>query len=170
MATHSSVLAWRIPWTEEPGRLSPGVSKSQTWLKQLGTHTHTLSWLPFSLKSKMGFFVPRTFVGKMKKKPNFLTQCNCPYICNISRGVQTKVPEQQEMETQNCRMPLAGSTVPPPGHRRSSPLQAIFVKAAAAAAMSLQSCRTLCDPIDSSPPGSPVPGILQARPLEWVAM
>ena len=42
--------------------------------------------------------------------------------------------------------------------------------AAAAAAKSLQSCLTLCDPIDSSPPGSPVPGILQARTLEWVAI
>ena len=42
--------------------------------------------------------------------------------------------------------------------------------AAAAAAKSLQSCPTLCDPIDSSPPGSPVPGILQARTLEWVAI
>ena len=41
---------------------------------------------------------------------------------------------------------------------------------AAAAAKSLQSCLTLCDPIDSSPPGSPVPGILQARILEWVAI
>ena len=35
---------------------------------------------------------------------------------------------------------------------------------------SLQSCLTLCDPIDGSPPGSPVPGILQARTLEWVAI
>ena len=42
--------------------------------------------------------------------------------------------------------------------------------AAAAAAKSLQSCLTLCDPIDSSPPGSPIPGILQARTLEWVAI
>ena len=42
--------------------------------------------------------------------------------------------------------------------------------AAAATAKSLQSCPTLCDPIDSSPPGSPVPGILQARTLEWVAI
>ena len=42
--------------------------------------------------------------------------------------------------------------------------------AAAAAAMSLQSCPTLCDPIEGSPPGSPVPGILQARTLEWVAI
>ena len=38
-----------------------------------------------------------------------------------------------------------------------------------AAAKSLQSCPTLCDPIDGSPPGSPIPGILQARTLEWVA-
>ena len=41
---------------------------------------------------------------------------------------------------------------------------------AAAAAKSLQSCPTLCHPRDSSPPGSPVPGILQARTLEWVAI
>ena len=39
--------------------------------------------------------------------------------------------------------------------------------AAAAAAKSLQSCPTLCDPTDGGPPGSPVPGILQARTLEW---
>ena len=44
------------------------------------------------------------------------------------------------------------------------------IAAAAAAAKSLQSCPTLCDPIDGSPPGSPVPGILQARTLEWVAI
>ena len=40
----------------------------------------------------------------------------------------------------------------------------------AAAAKSLQSCLTLCDPIDGSPPGSATPGILQARTLEWVAI
>ena len=49
--------------------------------------------------------------------------------------------------------------------------KAIYPKThAAAAAKLLQSCPTLCDPIDGSPPGSPVPGILQARTLEWVAM
>ena len=42
--------------------------------------------------------------------------------------------------------------------------------AAAAAAKSLQLCPTLCNPIDGSPPGSPIPGILQARTLEWVAI
>ena len=41
---------------------------------------------------------------------------------------------------------------------------------AATAAKSLQSCPTLCNPIDGSPPGSPVPGILQARTLEWVVI
>ena len=42
--------------------------------------------------------------------------------------------------------------------------------AAAAAAVSIQSCPTLCDPIDGRPPGSPVPGILQTRTLEWVSI
>ena len=50
--------------------------------------------------------------------------------------------------------------------RCSTPL----VIAAAAAAESRQSCPTLCDPIDGSPPGSAVPGILEARTLEWVAI
>ena len=47
---------------------------------------------------------------------------------------------------------------------------ALAAAAAAAAAKSLQSCLALYNPIDSSPPGSPVPGILQARTLEWVAI
>ena len=46
----------------------------------------------------------------------------------------------------------------------------IGAAAAAAAAKSLQLCPTLCDPIDGSPPGSPVSGILQARTVEWVAI
>ena len=46
----------------------------------------------------------------------------------------------------------------------------IYMYPAAAAAKSLQSCLTLCDPIDGSPPGSPVPGMLQERTLEWVAI
>ena len=45
-----------------------------------------------------------------------------------------------------------------------------FFAVTAASAKSLQSCPTLCDPIDGSPTGSPVPGILQARTLEWVAI
>ena len=50
------------------------------------------------------------------------------------------------------------------------PFLVLSVAAAAAAAKSLQSCPTLCDPIDGSPLGSAIPGILQARTLEWVAI
>ena len=50
------------------------------------------------------------------------------------------------------------------------PLKRASSKNAATAARSLQSCRTLCDPINGSPPGSPISGILQARTLEWVAI
>ena len=63
-------------------------------------------------------------------------------------------------------------TYTPEKTSRDSMSSATFVphSAAAAAAKSLQSCLTLCDPIDGSPPGSPIPGILQARTLEWVAI
>ena len=56
------------------------------------------------------------------------------------------------------------------GDGKCSPLVRFAAAAAAAAAKSLQSCPTLCDPIDGGPPGSPIPGILQERTLEWVAI
>ena len=66
-------------------------------------------------------------------------------------GLEVEKPEMSEGPTATCT-------------------QMLCVGAVAAAAKSLQSCLTLCDPIDGSPPGSPVPGILQARTLEWVAV
>ena len=66
-----------------------------------------------------------------------------------------------------------GITVPWPGIEPGSQQQKPRIPttaAAAAAAKLLQSCPTLCDPIDGSPPGSAVPGILQGRTLEWVAI
>ena len=81
MASHSSILAWEIPWMEKPGGLQSKGLQSRTWLSDE-------------------------------------TIATCMY----------------------------------------------------AAAKSLQSCPTLCDPIDRSPPGPTVPGILQARTLEWVAI
>ena len=63
--------------------------------------------------------------------------------------------------------------VPPPETEPTPPALAVWNLnpwTAAAAARSLQSCPTLCDPIDGSPPGSPVPGTLQARVLEWGAI
>ena len=53
---------------------------------------------------------------------------------------------------------------------KNSQVSSVIKHPAAAAAKSLQSCLTRCDPVDSSPPGSPIPGILQARTLEWVAI
>ena len=67
--------------------------------------------------------------------------------------------------SQWCHPDISSSVVP-----FSSCPHSLPATAAAAAAKSLQSCPTLCDPIDSSPPGSPVPGILQARTLEWVTI
>ena len=94
MAIHSSIPAWRIPWTEEIGGVLclwvHGVAKSWTQLSDFHSFTHSLTHFAAA--------------------------------------------------------------------------------AAAAAAKSLQSCPTLCDPTDGSPPGSPIPGILQAKTLEWVAI
>ena len=81
------------------------------------------------------------------------------------------VQETQEMGS----IPESGRS---PGKGNDNPFQCSFMKNlmdrgawwAAAAAKSLQSCLTLCDPIDGSPSYSPVPGILQARTLEWVAV
>ena len=96
MATDSSILAWKIPWTEEPGGpQAMGVTKASDTTQRLNNNHH-------------------------KKR------------------------ELAQTHTRTC--------------------------AAAAAAKSLQSCPTLCDPRVSSPPGFPVPGILQARTLEWVAI
>ena len=71
------------------------------------------------------------------------------------------------IEAETCRMDLwtqGGGVTDRPTERVA------LTYTAAATAKSLQSCLTLCDPRDSSPPGSPVPGILQARTLEWVAI
>ena len=65
--------------------------------------------------------------------------------------------------------PIFLFSLQPFGYERDASVVEYWV-AAAAAAKSLQSCPTLCNPGDSSPPGFPVPGILQARTLEWVAI
>ena len=70
----------------------------------------------------------------------------------------------EEAEEPEIKLPTSdGSSKKQESSRKTS-------AAAAAAAKSLQSCLTLCDPIEGSPPGSPIPGILQAKTLEWVAI
>ena len=92
-STHSSILAWRIPWTEKPGGLQC------IWLHRVG------------------------------HDPSELADTHTSPIFTVNSAYT-----------------------------------------AAAAAKSLQSCPTLCDPIDGSRPGSAIPGILQARILEWVVI
>ena len=89
-------------------------------------------------------------------------------------------PLEKEMATHSCILAWEVPWTGEPGRLQSMGLQRVRHDLAteyaehspsiAAAAKSLQSCPTLCDPIDGSPPGSPVPGILQARTLEWVAI
>ena len=116
MATHSGILAWRIPWTEEPGRLQSTGSQRVR---------HSMRGLTFRSLIHFKFI----FVHGVRKCSNFVL---------LRVAVQFT--------------------------------QHHLLEAAAAAAKSLQSCPTLWDPIDSSLPGSTVPGILQARTLEWVAI
>ena len=112
-AVHSNTLAWKIPWTEEPGRLQTMGLQSRT----------QLSDFTFTLKVCSEHLIPfKIFPLSFWPGFSFLSWHGC------------------------------------------------LAAAAAAAAKSLQSCPTLCDPIDGSPLGSSVPGILQARVLEWVAI
>ena len=76
----------------------------------------------------------------------------------------------QEMQAATKSWKRQGTDSPPGPPKGMQPLISVEWTAAAAAAKSLQSCPTLWDPIDGSPPGSPIPGILQARTLEWVAI
>ena len=90
--------------------------------------------------------------------------CQAPLSVGFSR--------QEYWSGLPCPPPPAD--IPDPGIKPTSlmspELAGRFFTTAATAAKSLQSCLTLCDPIDGSPPGSTVPGILQARTLEWVAI
>ena len=83
------------------------------------------------------------------------------------------LPNAQDSEEEDGETPKAsGSALSPAraeGFQEEESTGEVWTQAAAAA-KSLQSHLTLCDPIDGSPPGSPIPGILQARTLEWVAI
>ena len=90
----------------------------------------------------------------------------------VGEGFSLRQLENRTLQSSDCNFKAVSPRVKkfflPCGPLGSDYTRACWV--AAAAAKSLQSCPTLCDPIDGSPPGSPVPGILQARSLEWVAI
>ena len=93
-------------------------------------------------------------------------------LCVCYTHIHTCNTQSQIIMHPKAKLKSAQSTDKPNEFKRQNSSQASKMKLlyrVAAAAKSLQSCPTLCDPTDGSPPGSPVPGILQARTLEWVA-
>ena len=130
MATHSSILGWKISWTEEFGRLQFMGSQrvGHDWATSLYFILHVLC--------------------------SFIT---CVGSCDhhLSQGSE---------QFHHYIVPSCGPFIVTHTSTPYSFLDSV------AAAKSLQSCPTLCDPIDGSPPGSPVPGILQARTPERVAI
>ena len=106
------------------------------------------------------------------KEPSLVKLCSClSSIRCLTTMLILQLAEEKEGKGRYLfliRMRLENYT----HHLHFIPLVRFLVMwaAAVAAAKSFQSCPTLCDPIDGSPPGSPVPGILQARTLEWVAI
>ena len=110
---------------------------------------------------------------------------SCPPLCNPMNRSMPGLPVHHQLPEFTQTHVHRFCDAIQPSHPLSSPFppspnpsqhQSLFQwvnsshEVAAAAAKSLQSCPTLCDPIDGSPSGSPVPGILQARTLEWVAI
>ena len=139
MAIHSRALAWRIPWTEELGRLQTMGSKRVGHDWATNTHTQTSPKLN-------GRMVGCRHKNRIPTEPLDSGSSKKDYMWEGCAGGRS------------CGWGKVGS---------------VCVKQAvctAAAAKSLQSCPSLCDPVDCSPPGSAVPGILQTRTLEWVAI
>ena len=126
-----------------------------------------------------------TKIKKSKNRWNFRTTNMCNVLSHsvVSDSLQTmdcSPPGSSAIESSGQEnwsglpFPSPGD-LPDPGIEPGSPTSptlagGFFTTGNAAAAKALQSCLTLCDPIDGSPPGSPVPGILQARTLQWVAI
>ena len=138
MAPHSSTLAWKILWTEKPGRLpSMGLLRvGHDWATSLSLLTLFRHCYP-DFSSILMTVTMNALSDQFPDTYSFVW--NIFFCFFIFWVILEKVI--------------------------SAPYKGV-----AAAAKSLQSCPTLCNPIDSSPPGSAVPGILQTRTLEWVAI
>ena len=164
MAPHSSTLAWKIPWMEEPGRLQSMGSRSWARLsnftftfhfhaleKEVATHCSVLAWRIPGTEEPGGLLS----MGSHRVRHDWSDLAAADSILksrDITLPTKVRLVKAMVFPVVMCK------------------LCELDNKKAAAAAKSLQSCPTLCDPIDGSPPGSPVPGILQARTPEWVAI
>ena len=107
----------------------------------------------------------------------FSSAQSCPTLCDAMNHSMPGLPVHHQLpEFTQTHVHRVGDAIQPshslssPSPPAPNPSQHQGLLSLAAAAKSLQLCPTLCDPIDGSPPGSPIPGILQARTLEWVAI
>ena len=153
MATHSCVLAWRIPGTAEPGgRLSMGSHRVRHDCSDSAAAAAAFTLLFFPIKEHRR-------ASQVALWQRIHLQCRRhgfdPWI--------RKIPWRRKWQPN----PVVFLENP---MDREAWQATVHRVTAAVAAKTLQSCPTLRDPIDGSPPGSPVPRILQARTLEWVAI
>ena len=146
-ATHSSILAW--------------VTKSRTWLSDFHFHFHFLYLFIFG--------------ERRNRFSNLMKHLNLFIPCWLLLGNQTIFCLSSSFPVISCWRLAIGDNIEhfPTTSVKATDSEAVACLSsyhAAAVAKSLHSCPTLCDPIDGSPPGSPIPGILQARTLEWIAI
>ena len=135
----------------------------------------TLTWLPLNRNGQpFQHSLPLVFCTHLHASQN---PCLCPQTCRVHSHLLLFTPHNCPASilllslfcpAQSCLPSKSASSWKPswitPAYNAQSSL------GAAAAAKLLQLCPTLCNPIDGSPPGSPIPGILKARTLEWVAI
>ena len=135
----------------------------------------TLSWLPLNRNGQpFQRSLPLVFCTHLYASQS---PCLCPQTCRVHSHLLLSTPHNCPASilllslfrpAQSCLPSKSTSSLNPswitPAYNAQSSL------GAAAAAKLLPSCPTLCDPVDGSPPGSPIPGIIQARTLEWVAI
>ena len=155
-----------------------GVAQSQTWLKQLSSSSsnRVLEWpqrRPGLQGERPDDFFPHlppntTFQksGREKCFPEKRERERCGNHFTVCQDTNSRRTSLAVQWLRLCASNAKGSNWSLVGELRCHMLHA----AAAASARLLQSCLTLCNPIDRSPPGSPIPGILQARILEWDAI
>ena len=155
-------------WSQSPKSLRQVVNSACVWVfafSHLFGVISTCCWHSFLLwyaSPQMGFWLSACVC------PN---RFSCVWLFVTLWVVAHQAPLSMGFSRQEywSRLPCPPpGDLPDPGIEPASLTSPAFP--AAAAAESLQSCPTLCDPRDGSPPGSPIPGILQARTLEWVAI
>ena len=161
MAPHSSILAWKIPWMEEPGRLqsmgSQRVGHDWSDLAAAMLTMHGINNTVFHLLNSFilyGFFSSHVWMWELDYKGIWVPKNWCFWTVVLEKTLESPL---------NCKEPQVV-------YLKGDQSWVFIGRTDAAAAKSIQSFPTLWDPIDDSPPGFPVPGILPARTLAWIAI